>query len=91
MNVIWYYISVIGTYTKEETKMYNYDVEAFLKEGQEVKPGAKLLKFDKSLIESEGFDTACVFVLTNYEDFPDAKFFTGQDVVQNETVICSFS
>ena len=34
---------------------------------------------------------ACVFVLTNYEDFPDAKFFTGQDVVQNETVICSFS
>ena len=62
-----------------------------VKEGQEVKPGAKLLKFDKSLIESEGFDTACVFVLTNYEDFPDAKFFTGQDVVQNETVICSFS
>ena len=52
--------------------------------------GTKLLKFDKSFIESEGFDTACVFVLTNCEDFPDVRFFTGQDVVQNETVICSF-
>ena len=29
-------MSVIGIRTKEETKMYNYDVEAFLKEGQEV-------------------------------------------------------
>ena len=61
-----------------------------VKEGQKVKPGTKLLKFDKSFIESEGFDTACVFVLTNCEDFPDVRFFTGQDVVQNETVICSF-
>ena len=47
-------------------------------------------KVVKSFIESEGFDTACVFVLTNCEDFPDVRFFTGQDVVQNETVICSF-
>ena len=61
-----------------------------VKEGQKVKPGTKLLKFDKSFIESEGFDTACVFVLTNCEDFPDVRFFTGQDVVPNETVICSF-
>ena len=61
-----------------------------VKEGQKVKPGTKLLKFDKSFIESEPFDTACVFVLTNCEDFPDVRFFTGQDVVQNETVICSF-
>lgn len=61
-----------------------------VKEGQKVKPGTKLLKFDKSFIESKGFDTACVFVLTNCEDFPDVRFFTGQDVVQNETVICSF-
>lgn len=29
-------MSLIGIHTKEETKMYNYDVEAFLKEGQEV-------------------------------------------------------
>ena len=29
-------MSVIGIHTKEETKMYNYNVEAFLKEGQEV-------------------------------------------------------
>ena len=65
-------------------------VHEVLKEGQKVKPGTKLLKFDKSFIESEGFDTACVFVLTNCEDFPDVRFFTGQDVVQNETVICSF-
>ena len=62
-----------------------------VKEGQKVKPGTKLLKFDKSFIESEGFDTACVFVLTNCEDFPDVRFFTGRDVVQNETVICKYN
>lgn len=48
------------------------------------------MHFDKGLIESEGFESTCILVMANSDEFPNAKFFSGGDVVQNESVICSF-
>lgn len=64
--------------------------KVYVKEGQKVKQGERLMEFDKKLIESEGFDSTCVFVLTNSDDFFGVRFFDDQRVVQKETVICSF-
>ena len=64
--------------------------KVFVKEGEKVKEGQKLLKFDKTLIESEGLDTTCVFVVINSDQFPDVKYFTGQNAREKQTVICSF-
>lgn len=60
----------------------------FVKEGQKVKAGDNLLRFDKNFIESKGLETICIFVLTNSDDYPDAKFFSNLDAIQNETEIC---
>jgi len=64
--------------------------EVFVREGEKVKAGEKLMHFDKGLIESEGFESTCILVMANSDEFPNAKFFSGGDVVQNESVICSF-
>lgn len=55
-----------------------------------MKQGEKLIKFDKVWIESKGLQTTCILVLTNGDEFPNAKFITEGSVVQNKNVICEF-
>lgn len=64
--------------------------KVFVKENEKVKEGEKLLSFDKELIESEGFDTTCMFVVINSDQFSNVNYFINQDVTEKETVICSF-
>lgn len=60
------------------------------KQGEKVKQGTPLIKFDKKFIEEKGFSTDCILVITNSDDFPDMELYTGMDAVQDETVICGF-
>ena len=60
------------------------------KEKSKVKQGDKLMEFDKALIESKGFETTCILVLTNSDDYPDTTYISGMEAVQNETEICKF-
>lgn len=62
----------------------------YVKEGDKVKTGDRLLTFDPELIRKKGLDTVCVCVLTNSADFPDAKFITGIEAVQGKSVIMIF-
>lgn len=62
----------------------------FVKENDKVKQGEKLLEFDKELIESKGFETTCILVVTNSDDYPDAEYLSGMEATQNETEICRF-
>lgn len=62
----------------------------FVKENDKVKQGDRLMEFDKALIESKGFATTCVLVVTNSDDYPNTEYLSGIDAVQNETEICKF-
>lgn len=62
----------------------------FVKADAKVKQGDKLMEFDKNFIESKGFETTCVLVVTNSDDYPDAEYLSGMEAVQNETEICRF-
>lgn len=62
----------------------------FVKTDAKVKRGDKLMEFDKNLIESKGFETTCVLVVTNSDDYPDTEYLSGMEAVQNETEICRF-
>lgn len=64
--------------------------DLWVREGEKVKQGEKLIKFDKVWIESKGLQTTCILVLTNGDEFPNAKFITEGSVVQNKNVICEF-
>lgn len=64
--------------------------QLLVKEGSRVRQGDPLLKFDKALVEKNGFSTDCILIVTNPEDFPDLKFLCGADVRQNETLIGTF-
>ena len=61
-----------------------------VKEGKKVKQGDKLMEFDKALIESKGFATTCILVLTNSDEYPDTNYIIGIEAVQNEKEIVIF-
>lgn len=62
----------------------------FVREKDKVKQGDRLMEFDKELIEAKGFETTCILVVTNSDDYPDAEYFSGMEAAQNETEICRF-
>ena len=62
----------------------------FVKANDKVKQGDRLLEFDKDFIESKGFETTCILIVTNSDEYPEAKYFSGMEAVQNETEICKF-
>lgn len=61
--------------------------ELFVKEGDKVGAGDKLIHFDQELIKSKGYQATCILVVTNSDDFPNMKLHTGMDAVVGETVI----
>lgn len=62
----------------------------FVKQGQKVKAGDKLLEFDPEKIKAHGYEKTCILVFTNGDEYPDMKIHTGMDAVQKETVIVEF-
>ena len=64
--------------------------ELFVKAGDKVKAGDRLLKFDAELIKDRGFEKTCVIILTNTEDFPDVSFLSGMHAEQNQTAVIRF-
>lgn len=62
----------------------------FVKVNDKVKQGERIMEFDKEFIESKGFDTTCILVVTNSDDYPDAEYLSGMEAIQNETEICKF-
>ncbi len=62
----------------------------FVKEGDKVKAGDKLIQFDPDFIKEQGLDTVCVFLLTNSEDMPNVQFTSGIEVSANHSVVMRF-
>lgn len=57
------------------------------KEGQEVKAGDLLMKFDMDVIRKEGFSTVTPVIVTNADDFKEIKTETGKKVSTEDTII----
>lgn len=64
--------------------------EVCVNQGQKVKSGDVLIKFDKDFIESKGLSADCIILVTNTDDFPKMQIISGIYAVQNETDICRF-
>ena len=61
--------------------------ELFVNEGDTVKAGDKLIKFDAATIQSHSLPITCILAITNSDDYPNLKLHTGMDAVIGETVI----
>ena len=61
-----------------------------VKEGDKVRKGQKLIRFDKKLLAEKGLDATTVFLLTNSDEYPDAKFETGMKAEAANTVVLKF-
>ena len=56
--------------------------EAFVKEGDKVKKGDKLVKFDIDKIKAAGYAIATPVIVTNTDDFADVTHATTGDIEQ---------
>ena len=61
--------------------------ELYVNEGDAVKAGDKLIKFDADIIKSHSLPITCILAITNSDDYPNLKLHTGIDAVVGETII----
>ena len=61
--------------------------ELFVKTGQKIRRGDKLIRFDDQVLKEKGMNKICIMVITNSAEYPNLKLYTGMDAVQGETVI----
>ncbi len=60
---------------------------ALIKEGQKVKVGTPLIRFEKDKIREKGYDTVTMVLVTNTPEFPDMVCKAGMDVKAGDVVI----
>ena len=63
---------------------------SYLKTGQKVKAGEKLIEFDKSLIESRELCSDVILIALDNPELPDVTFESGMQATVGETVIATF-
>lgn len=71
----------------DTVEMNGKGFEVLAAQGTKVKQGMPLVKFDRKLIEENGFLADCILVMVNRDQFPDVRFISGMDAERNETVI----
>ena len=59
-------------------------------QGQKVKAGTPLLRFDKQVIEEAGFAATVVMAITNSNEYPLMKKQAGQTAKAGETAVITF-
>lgn len=61
--------------------------ESFVQQGQKVKKGELLVKFDIKAIQAEGYSTQIPIIVTNTPDYLDVVGTDQQNVLPNERLI----
>ena len=64
--------------------------ECYVKQGDKVKAGQKLIKFDKQVIADAGYANTVMMAITNSAEYPQLKKAEDQKVVANKTNVISF-
>lgn len=63
---------------------------SYIKTGQKVKAGEKLIEFDKSLIESRELCSDVILIALDNPELPDVTFESRMQATAGETVIATF-
>ena len=74
----------------DTVKMNGDGFTYFVEQGQKIKQGDKLIKFDREKIKKAGYPDTTVCVITNPEG-KNVNFYTGIPVKTNNTVIIDFN
>ncbi len=70
----------------DTVKMKGNEFQVFVKEGQKVKTGEKLLKFDRDKIRKAGYSDTTAVLVTNSDDYSSVKTVV-ENVKQKDTMI----
>lgn len=62
----------------------------FVKSGDTVNSGDKLISFDRSLIKEKGLDDIVIMAITNSDEYKSIKYKVDIQAVSNDTVIATF-
>lgn len=74
----------------DTVKMNGDGFTYFVEQGQKIKQGDKLIKFDREKIKKAGYPDTTVCVITNPAG-KNVNFYTGIPVKANNTVIIDFN
>ena len=74
----------------DTVSMNGQGFEVFVKEGDKVKQGDNLIKFDPGLIKEKGFVADTMLVITNHLDYPSMELITGNEVYAGESTVVKF-
>ena len=64
--------------------------EYLVEEGQKVRAGTALIRFDRAKIQAAGHPDVTVCIITEEGDAQDIRFHTGSNVKENETAVATF-
>lgn len=74
----------------DTVEMNGEGFELFVKEGDKVKTGDRMIQFNPTLIREKGHKITCVMVVTNSDEFPDLRIKAGMYAKAQETVVIEF-
>ncbi len=74
----------------DTVKLDGKGFKAFVKSGQEVKAGDKLVEFDINLIKKEGYSPDIMVVVLEDSNLPKVAYKTGEKTVAGKTVVAEF-
>lgn len=74
----------------DTVKLDGKGFKSFVKSGQEVKAGDKLVEFDIDLIKKEGCSPDVMVVVLEDSNLPKVAYKTGEKIVAGKTVVAEF-
>ena len=74
----------------DTVKLDGKGFKSFVKSGQEVKAGDKLVEFDIDLIKKEGCSPDVMVVVLEDSNLPKVAYKTGEKTVAGKTVVAEF-
>ena len=74
----------------DTVKLDGKGFKSFVKSGQEVKAGDKLVEFDIDLIKKEGYSPDVMVVVLEDSNLPKVAYKPGERTVAVKTVVASF-
>lgn len=74
----------------DTVKLNGKGFKAFVKSGQEVKAGDKLVEFDINLIKEEGYSPDVMVIVLEDSNLPKVAYKTGEKTVAGKTVVAKF-
>lgn len=74
----------------DTVKLEGKGFKSFIKNGQEVKAGDKLIEFDIDLIKKEGYIPDVMVIVLEDTNLPKVSYKTGEKAIAGKTVVAEF-